>query len=74
MAARNRKLIGRKMRVLCENYDIPAECYDGRSEADAPDVDGKVFFVSDKKHRDGQFVTVRITEAEDYDLIGEALA
>ncbi|MBQ2325211.1 MAG: radical SAM protein, partial [Clostridia bacterium] len=73
-AARNRKLIGRKMRVLCENFDIPAECYVGRSEADAPDVDGKVFFVSDKKHRDGQFVTVRITEAEDYDLIGEALA
>jgi ribosomal protein S12 methylthiotransferase len=73
-AARNRKLIGRKMRVLCENFDIPAECYVGRSEADAPDVDGKVFFVSDKKIRDGQFVTVRINEAEDYDLIGEALA
>ena len=73
-AARNRKLIGRKMRVLCENYDIPAECYVGRSEADAPDVDGKVFFVSKKKLRDGQFVTVRINEAEDYDLIGETLA
>lgn len=73
-AARNRKLIGRKMRVLCENFDIPAECYVGRSEADAPDVDGKVFFVSDKKLREGQFVTVRINEAEDYDLIGEALA
>ncbi len=72
-AARNRKLIGRKMRVLCENFDIPAECYVGRSEADAPDVDGKVFFVSGRKHRDGQFVTVRITEAEDYDLIGETV-
>ena len=73
-AARNRKLIGRKIRVLCENYDIPAECYVGRSEADAPDVDGKVFFISKKKLRDGQFVTVRINEAEDYDLIGETLA
>ncbi len=72
-AARNRKLIGRKMRVLCENFDIPAEVYVGRSEADAPDVDGKVFFVSDKKIRDGQFVTVRINEAEDYDLIGETV-
>ncbi len=72
-AARNRKLIGRKMRVLCESFDIPAECYVGRSEADAPDVDGKVFFVSDKKIRDGQFVTVRINEAEDYDLIGETV-
>ena len=72
-AARNRKLIGRKMRVLCENFDIPAEVYVGRSEADAPDVDGKVFFVSDKKIRDGQFVTVRINEAEDYDLIGEVV-
>ena len=70
-AARNRKLIGRKMRVLCESYDIPAEAYVGRSEADAPDVDGKVFFFSDKKVNEGQFVTVKITEAEDYDLIGE---
>ncbi|MBQ1934416.1 MAG: 30S ribosomal protein S12 methylthiotransferase RimO, partial [Clostridia bacterium] len=32
-ASRNRKLIGRKMRVLCENFDIPAEVYVGRSEA-----------------------------------------
>ena len=71
-AARNRRLVGRKMRVLCESYDIPAEAYVGRSEADAPDVDGKVFFFSDKKINEGQFVTVKITEAEDYDLIGEA--
>ncbi|MBR2453510.1 MAG: 30S ribosomal protein S12 methylthiotransferase RimO [Clostridia bacterium] len=70
-AARNRRLVGRKMRVLCESYDIPAEAYVGRSEADAPDVDGKVFFFSDKKINEGQFVTVKITEAEDYDLIGE---
>ncbi len=72
-AARNKKLIGRKMRVLCENYDIPAEVYVGRSESDAPDVDGKVFFTSPKKLRDGQFVTVKINEAEDYDLIGETV-
>jgi len=61
------------MRVLCENYDIPAEVYVGRSESDAPDVDGKVFFTSPKKLRDGQFVTVKINEAEDYDLIGETV-
>ena len=45
----------------------------GRSRADAPDVDGKVYFTSAKKLPEGVFVNVKITKALDYDLFGEAV-
>lgn len=69
----NRSRIGKETDVLCEGYDIVAESYYGRSMADAPDIDGKVYFSSDKKIRSGEFVKVRITDSMDYDVIGEAL-
>ena len=56
--------------VICEGYDVVAETYYGRSYKDAPDIDGKVFFTSKKKHNVGDFVKVKITEAYDYDLSG----
>ena len=69
----NRKKIGRTVKVLCEGYDTAAETWYGRSEADAPDVDGRVFFSSDQKLSEGQFVDVEITDAIDYDLYGKAV-
>ena len=45
----------------------------GRSEADAPDVDGKVYFSAPYRVPAGTFVEVKITEALDYDLVGECL-
>ena len=63
--------IGRTLTVLCDGYDRIAEIYYGRSYADAPDVDGKVYFKSAGRVNPGEFVSVRITEALDYDLIGE---
>ncbi len=65
--------VGVTVRVFCEGFDPVSETYFGRSEADAPDVDGKIFFTSDKKLSEGVFVDVMITEALDYDLIGKAL-
>ncbi len=42
------------------------------SAADAPDIDGKIFFSSpNKRQLPGKFVKVKITEMLDYDLIGE---
>ena len=64
--------IGSTLTVLCEGYDRIAEVYHGRSFADAPDVDGRVYFKSASKIAPGQFVEVLITEAMDYDLVGEA--
>lgn len=64
-------MIGRTVSVLCDGYDAVAEIYYGRSMADAPDVDGKVYFRAPKRSTmPGEFVKVRIDEAIDYDLIG----
>ena len=65
--------IGQRLTVLCEGYDRIAEVYHGRSYADAPDVDGRVYFKSQNEILPGQFVDVLITEAMDYDLVGEAI-
>ena len=64
-------LVGSEMTVLCDGWDAVAEIYYGRSEADAPDVDGKIYFSAERGSvMPGDFVRVHIDEAMDYDLIG----
>ena len=70
---KNAERIGERLTVLCEGYDSIAEVYYGRSYADAPDVDGRVYFKSVKQISQGEFVEVLITEAMDYDLVGELI-
>lgn len=70
-ARNNEAMEGKKLRVLAEGYDKWAECWYGRSESDAPEIDGKVFFRAGKKIRPGSFVTVKIDGVLDYDLTGE---
>ena len=66
--------VGSVQTVLCDGFDTVAEVYYGRSYADAPDVDGKVYFTSPRrKINTGAFVQVKITEAMDYDLVGEVI-
>ena len=65
--------IGEELLVLCDGFDTVAEIHYGRSYADAPDVDGKVYFTSKKRRAAGEFVKVKITEALDYDVVGEAI-
>ena len=73
--AASKAMIGKKLTVLSEGYDQVAESYYGRSYADAPDIDGKIYFSSNgRKIADGEFVTVEITEALDYDLVGKVIA
>ena len=67
-------LIGKRLTVLCEGYDRYAECYFGRSAAEAADIDGKIFFSSDGVVSSGDFVTVEITECMDFELIGERIS
>lgn len=59
--------------AVVEGFDKWAECYFGRTEADAPDIDGKIFFSSEEKLESGQYVKVRITDTLDYDLLGEVI-
>ena len=65
--------VGKTITVLCEGYDTVAEIHYGRSEADAPDVDGRVYFSSPERVPVGSFVKVEVTEALDYDLIGNKI-
>lgn len=67
----NRGMLGKTIEVLCEGYDRFAECCFGRGRADAPDIDGKVFFTAAERPKAGSFVNVKITDVCDYDLIGE---
>ena len=66
----NEKMLGQTLEVVVEGFDRYGECYFGRSKYDAPDIDGKVFFASDRPLTIGDFVNVEITEAMDYDLMG----
>lgn len=68
----NEKLIDREIEVLVEGFDRYAECFFGRSRADAPDVDGKVFFTSEgRKPQPGEIVKVRVFDSLDIDPLGE---
>ncbi len=67
----NAKFIDKTLKVICEGYDQVSECFYGRSYADAPDIDGKIYFTAPKRVRDGEFVNVKITEILDYDLFGK---
>lgn len=64
--------VGKTLEVLIEGYDKYVKLYFGRSAADAPEVDGKVFFSSKKKFTPGDFTDVTITGSLEYDLMGEA--
>ncbi len=70
--AYNQAQVGKTIPVLVESYDRYAECWFGRSEGDAPDIDGKVFFSCPRGAvQPGRLVQVNITDAMDWDLMGE---
>lgn len=68
----NEQQIGKTVTVLVESYDRYAECWFGRSEADAPDIDGKVFFAAPAGTvQPGDMRRIKITDTMDWDLMGE---
>jgi len=72
-SAKNEAKIGTVQRVLIEGWDDYIKCYYGRSEADAPEIDGKVFFMAREQLLIGDFVNVQINDIIEYDLLGEQL-
>lgn len=65
--------VGRAETVLVEGYDRGVGMWYGRTYADAPEIDGSLFFTTDgEEPRPGQFVRVRVTECADCDLVGKA--
>jgi ribosomal protein S12 methylthiotransferase len=64
----NKNKIGKTYDVLVEGVKDAA--YFGRSYEMAPEIDGEIYFSSDKKINLGEIVRVKITDALEYDLIG----
>ena len=62
--------IGKIVDVLCEDFDPVAEVHFGRSSADAPEIDGKVYFKSQSRIAPGSMVKVKVRKVVDYDLFG----
>ena len=69
----NEAAVGKTITVLCEDYDPVASVHFGRSAADAPEIDGKVYFKAERRIAPGSFVKVKIRDVLDYDLYGRAI-
>ncbi len=70
---KNESRIGQEMDVMIEGYLPEDDVYVGRSYMDAPDVDGFVFLSTGWNLVTGDYVKVRIIQAQGYDLIGEVI-
>ena len=73
---KNKALIGTIDRVMIENIDSDSGKLAGRTQAHAPEVDGVVFTNASEASpppKPGDIVDVKITDALEYDLIGEIL-
>ncbi len=69
---KNQEKVGREMKVLIDRVEGPY--FIGRTEFDSPEVDNEVIIhAPDQYLRIGDFVDVRVTSAEQYDLIGELI-
>lgn len=69
---KNRERIGNTYKVLVEGKE-PNGSYYGRSYAEAPDVDGLIYVMTDNDLIVGDIVNVKITNVFDYDLVGDIL-
>lgn len=65
--------VGKVVEVLIEGKLPEERIFCGRTRRDAPDIDGLVFVSSEEELYSGDFVTVKIREAGDYDLMGDVV-
>ena len=73
MDAFNETMMGKTVEVVCEGFQEDVGQYFGRSWADSPDVDGRVWFSSEEALRDGEFVKVCIDSTLDGEWMGYVL-
>ncbi|MDD5998852.1 MAG: 30S ribosomal protein S12 methylthiotransferase RimO [Lachnospiraceae bacterium] len=67
----NSALVGKQMRVIVDGYIYKDQMYMCRSYMDAPGIDGCVFVASEEELLSGDFIDVKVTDFNEYDLIGE---
>lgn len=71
---KNHEKIGNTYRVIVEDYDGYSDSYSGRTYMDAPEIDGKIIFTTDKEYNEGDFVDVEVIGMNEYDLIGKDIS
>lgn len=69
--AKAENMVGRTLTVMIEGKVAGEDVYVARTYRDAPEVDGYLFLASDAAFMSGDFVKVRVTGSNEYDLIGE---
>jgi len=82
----NAGFIGKELEILIDEADVIARSpegatkqspvaysYIGRTEYDAPEVDGNCFVRTKRRHKPGDFVKVKVTDTLEYDLTGEEI-
>jgi len=72
-AALNEEKVGTVCEAVVEGYDDYLKHYYGRTAADAPDIDGKIFFTSNKPLLMGYFAKIMVTNELEYDIMGEMI-
>jgi len=70
MDAYNESMLGENLRILIDGYDEDFEQFYGRTFADSPEIDGRVWIASEEALAEGEFVTVCIDQIIDGDLSG----
>ena len=73
-AARLKEKIGTVQRVIIDEPEDEDGVAVGRTTADAPEIDGVIYVTTDRHLKPGDFVNVRVTDSQDYDLIGRETA
>lgn len=69
---KNREKVGKMVEVLIDETDAEKQIAIGRTYADSPEIDNEVLIETRiEQIKPGQFLKVRITDAQEYDLIGE---
>lgn len=68
----NKKFLGSRLDILIDEKQ-GSSAYLGRTQYDAPEVDGQVYVNSRKKLKPGDFIKVKINDTLEYDLTGEAI-
>jgi ribosomal protein S12 methylthiotransferase len=67
----NALLVGQEVEVIVDGRDDSRYC--GRTYRDAPEIDNLVLFASDRTKEAGDFVSVKVKRAFEYDLVGRVV-
>jgi len=70
---KNESRLEKVYKTLVEGVSEDGIFYYGRTYAEAPDIDGSVYFTSAEPLKFGEFVNVKVLNIDDYDLIGEVI-